>query len=492
MIRALCLATLLVPTALAAAQQEPIVELKNRTIPVRGGQYVAATGKLRVREDRSNPASRTIELAFAQLTATTDEPGPPLIVLPGGPGNGATGLARSPIWRRYLELGDVVLMDPRGVGRSQPDLRYRAASFDATRLFADRAGAIAAMCALGREAATHYADQGIEIGGYHTQALADDIEALRRALGYEQVHALGHSYGTHLGLCILRRHPGTIARFVAVATAGTGDMMKRPGDLDRSLSHLSEVIAQDSVVGSQMPDFAALVAEVVADLAREPLPVPVLAPHSGAEVEVPLGPFGLRLLLLADLGDTNDLPVFPRLLHTLRQRDPSLVRWFLQKRVDQFAALPGMMLAVRGASGATAARWQRIRDEGTRSPFGVARCMFSPELDEALGVRDLGDAFRAPVVSDVPTLLVSGTLDAHTPPEQAERVRQGLPNAGHLVVEHGGHEDLLPDPEVQARILAFLAGGAPTDERLSRPPLRFAALDGDPGDVTHPALDAGR
>ena len=85
---------------------------------------------------------------------------------------------------------------------------------------------------------------------------------------------------------------------------------------------------------------------------------------------------------------------------------------------------------------------------------------------------------------------MSGTLDGNTPPEQAEAVRKGFPNSVHLIVENGGHEDLLPMPEVRARIVRFLKGEMLKDERLVKPPMRFVPLKGARPAVSHPAVEA--
>src|SRR5688572_13712453 len=47
--------------------------------------------------------------------------------------------------------------------------------------------------------------------------------------------------------------------------------------------------------------------------------------------------------------------------------------------------------------------------------------------------------FHAPVVSDVPSLLISGELDPVTPPEDAEKVKRHLSRSRHLVLAGHGH-----------------------------------------------------
>ena len=460
------------------------IEWSPREVAAGSVTYTAEVGRLAVPENRAREDSSSIRLAVLRLKATTDEPGPPLLFLPGGPGNPATTMAGSPVWARFLELGDVVLMDPRGVGRSEPDLFHASPRLRPELVFGDRETAVGHILEICEEAAGAWAQEGIDISGYHAIEMSDDLEALRRALGAEQVNLLGHSFGTHLGLAYLRRYPGRTARFVSAGTAGTGDMHKLPSELDASLATLGELFAEDPALGEALPDLLGAFAQAVESLDEEPLPVPL----PGDQGEVLLGPFGLQLVVLAELG-YEDMLLLPRLVHTVLERDASVAAHFVAKRMRMFSKLPGLLLVVRGASGASAERWERIRSEGARSPFGTARCLFSPESDAVLGVHDVGDPFRAPVQSDVPTLFVSGSLDGHTPPHQAERARLGFARAGHVIVEYANHEALLPDPEVQAHILDFLAGGEPEDAFLARPRPRFATLEGPaPGFEGHPAL----
>jgi hypothetical protein len=68
---------------------------------------------------------------------------------------------------------------------------------------------------------------------------------------------------------------------------------------------------------------------------------------------------------------------------------------------------------------------------------------------------------------------VSGTLDAQTPPCQAEQARWGFPSSAHLIVEHAGHENTLPVPAVQDAIVRFRLTGELVSETLRMPKLDF-------------------
>ena len=63
------------------------------------------------------------------------------------------------------------------------------------------------------------------------------------------------------------------------------------------------------------------------------------------------------------------------------------------------------------------------------------------------------------------------TLDGRTPVENAEEVRAGFPDSGHLVLEGAGHSDdlFLSTPRIEELMLSFFEGGAPVDERVSVP-----------------------
>jgi pimeloyl-ACP methyl ester carboxylesterase len=75
----------------------------------------------------------------------------------------------------------------------------------------------------------------------------------------------------------------------------------------------------------------------------------------------------------------------------------------------------------------------------------------------------------------VPTLFISGSLDARTPPSNADEVMKGFSSARHLVIERGAHDDdlFLPSPRIGEAILAHLLGHPVAIERITLPPLRF-------------------
>jgi hypothetical protein len=46
-----------------------------------------------------------------------------------------------------------------------------------------------------------------------------------------------------------------------------------------------------------------------------------------------------------------------------------------------------------------------------------------------------------------------------------------------LIVEHAGHEDTQPHPEVQRAVFEFLAGKDVSDRHIALPPPKFLSLE---------------
>ncbi|MBA3889359.1 MAG: alpha/beta hydrolase [Gemmatimonadaceae bacterium] len=196
---------------------------------------------------------------------------------------------------------------------------------------------------------------------------------------------------------------------------------------------------------------------------------------NGRPTRIAIGRFDLQLVVAVALGRTETASLLPPALASLEARDASLLARFvmgLRAAAFQRAAMP---LAMDAASGATAARRRQVTAEALTARLGDA--LNFPDLDEVvrgLGFRNLGDGFRAPVRTRVPTLFISGTLDARTPPANADEVRRGFTDARHLVLDGAGHDDDLwtATPMVGERIAAFVAGRSMGNVTVVTPLLR--------------------
>ena len=476
------------PARAAAPRLEKTTETQKTT---KGEEIAVERGRLFVPENRHAAQSRTIAIGFVLLRAKTPTPRAPLFFLQGGPGSRAAFVSPRTLdsWRPVLDVCDVVLVDQRGTNDSlvtwawdgPPPLDY----------FVHRDSALRHVAEMARRSWKVFQERGVDLAGYTTEENADDFDALREALGYQRFSILGFSYGTHLGISILRRHGPRLESAILIGTEGPDETYKMPWTMDVQLRKLALIVAADSLIGARVPDLVALYDRVASKLARDPVTIPVQGPPGTGALPVRVGKFGLDYVLRSDLGDASDLVVVPRLLWKLDRGDTTELAWFVRKRAGAAIGVHGMNEAMDQVSGASPSRLQAIAEEAKTSRFAGVINMYWPESIGFWPLKPLSDEFRSPLVSPVRTLFVSGELDMNTPPYQAEQVRWGMPNSTHLIVANAGHEQTFwANDTAMPVIVDFLKGEDVSARRITYPKLRFVDLEGDGGKVFHPSVRA--
>lgn len=444
--------------------------------------------KLTVPMNRAKPDGPTIRLAVLKLAGSPE--GPPLVHLHGGPGGLATGLAGLLLWQDLRDTGDVILLDQRGCGRSEPALYLQPLPEGVPAdVFASREALGRYLEAVSRETATALREQGIEPSAFHNLENVADLEDLRRALGVERLNILGFSYGSHLGLLWLRAHPGSIANAVLIGVEGLDMTSKLPRTYDVHWRRLALLAARDPALASHAAEIAELLPRALAELRREPLAVKLPDPVTGAARDYLVGPYGLELLLVLDLGDSSDIPVIPRLLHEVVHRRTSLLAWFVRKRLGLVAGFPVTMFTMDAGAWTPQGRSAAIAEQRVRAVLSDSMNFSFPEAEACFEPRRFGAEYCEPLISSVRTLFVSGELDSNTPPFQAEEVRFGFSDSTHLVARNAGHEgSWMNNDRSIAAIRDFLSGEDVSGRSIDLPTLRFAPLEG-PASVAHPALE---
>ena len=151
----------------------------------------------------------------------------------------ALGLARQggPLVADLVN-GDLVGIDQRGTGRSLPNL-----SSDALyALPMDQPGSVErwlpVIGRVSRAEATRLRAEGIRLEAYNTRESADDVADVCRTLGYSRATLWGRSYGTHLALATVARHPALVERLVLISPEGFDHTWKLPSQVDAVLARL--------------------------------------------------------------------------------------------------------------------------------------------------------------------------------------------------------------------------------------------------------------
>jgi pimeloyl-ACP methyl ester carboxylesterase len=472
---------LLLAISISAQPKAGTLKIKPYTFENDKGEKVASEfGTLFVPENRSDPQSNLIELAFVRFKSTAKNPGPPIVYLAGGPGGSGIGTAtgsRFPLFMALREIADVIAFDQRGTGYSKPNLGcYEQISLPLD-VAPSREAVIKALNENARECISYWKDiQRVDLTAYNTNESADDLEDLRKALGANQISLWSISYGTHLAFATMRRHPKSIHRGILAGTEGPDHTYKLPSNIQKHLEDLAGVIKADPAIGKDIPDFLGMMKSVFDHLDSQPETVEITDPRTKQKVKVTVNKFVLQYIVANNIG-TTVTERFPALLYRASRGDytnPAQV-WLNESRRPIGSAMSYMMDC---ASGQTAARRERIAREAKGTLLEDVFNFPFPDVCQEWKAPDLGDEFRAPLRSDVPVLFISGTLDARTPVSNAEEYRTGFTNSTHMIIEGAVHSDplFLSSPKIKEGMMEFLRGQPVTTTKIAGPPIKFAPL----------------
>lgn len=402
---------------------------------------LAMSGEFEVPEDRALSNGRRIMLNVLVLPAFGDSvASDALTFLAGGGVVPATRYARflARAFRTLRQHHDIVLVDQRGTWNSTP-LACEGDSSAAR----DRGALPADPCDVDdtkrcRDELKKHAD----LRAYTTAAAVQDLDAVRAWLGYEQLDLYGASYGTKVAQAYAKRFPDRVRTIVlhGVVPLDTPIELDFAASAEATLARVFQACEADSACRAAYPNVAK---EFRTLLTRKPVTV---ADTLGTTP---------RALVVTDrlvrdfvqqvLGTTTiAIGTLPRTIHAAYAGDyrPLARAWLGEGPPPPPAAPRGVFRSILCSE--SIARVDRTRvAAATRGTFfgdysirrQMCECAEWPKAN-------LSEQFWQPAKSSAPALVLTGELDAITPPRYGEHVAKELGNATHLVLPARGHADL--------------------------------------------------
>jgi pimeloyl-ACP methyl ester carboxylesterase len=402
---------------------------------VADGNIEALCGKYDVYENRQSQQGRKIALNIMLLPATTDKPAAdPFFAFAGGPGQSATeayaGVAG--YVTKVRQQRDVVLVDQRGTGQSNP-LQCRLKSGNDPQAIIGEAFSLDKISECRAEM-----DRKADLAQYTTSIFADDMDELRQAMGYEKINVFGGSYGTKSGLVYLRRHGDHVRTLTleAVATPQYRIPVPFAKTIQSSVDRLIALCAADAGCHKDFPDLHQEFTTLLDRLEKSPAHFQV----QDQPVTLPRDIFvsSLRTLLYIP----QIASAFPLMVHNAYQGDWTTYAnsvLFLTSRLEGVVAR-GMSLAAICAEDMPGLTDAFIQRETHGTYLGDAQVRRYQTYCKTWGpVGSIPKDFYAPIHSPVPTLLISGALDPATPPELAQQAAHDLPNSRLIAIKEGTH-----------------------------------------------------
>jgi pimeloyl-ACP methyl ester carboxylesterase len=452
-----------------AAAAEPIVEpldacffdqSDDPALPRPSCGYVVAP------ENPDRPEGRAVKLGFMRLASRSAEPSTPLFMLAGGPGQSLIKpetlmLFADGFLGPILDARDVVILDQRGAPNSIPMLdcpaMYRL-PWEANERGLDEAQMLEAGRALLAACVADARAAGVDLAQFNSVRIAADVDAARRALGYERIVYYGASYGAQLGQHVMRDFP---AMLEAVILDGANSLSRKSWVEDRvrdagdAMDALAALCAANARC-AEVYDIPTLVDEAMALFDAGPIETTFTDPSDPAKtITMTLTETDLASTIFEFQTGQIAVRSLPAILAAIVADGRSSAAEILGEvkgaaiLASRDATEGGMamlmhMAVVCSDDPVVSADDLKIDPGASRYAVAYGRSVLEEYLEfcRAVDAPPLPDSTDVDVTTDVPTLILAGRLDARTPASRSEVVARALPHATLVTFPEGTHVQL--------------------------------------------------
>lgn len=405
-------------------------------------------GYVVVPERHANPDGPTIRIPYAIRLASSEDSRPdPLVIAQGGPGGDAfqifTMLAASSV---LAADRDIIIFNQRGAPYAEPELKCpetveaMARMLDVTEEESERIYNEALTACHARLVA-----EGVDLSAFNSLENAADIPVLVRALGYDEFNFYGVSYGTLLGLHLMRDHPQGLRAVIldSVVPPEINYLEAIAASEDRVLRELFAACEADPDCRRGYPDLEARFFALLRRLDEEPVAITLEDPDTGDRYETVLDGASLRSFIFQILYSPGVVGAFPKMVSDLEKGDTRYIQLMWPLLLFDQNLAEGMYYSVICAEDADI-NLDELSYDGLYPEIADSAVVDLQSFIDSCNlwaVDPLDSTIDDPVISDIPTLLFSGRFDPVTPPAFAESAAAGLSRATNLVdpiAAHGG------------------------------------------------------
>lgn len=396
-------------------------------------------------EVMENPQVRKgarIRLNFIILPARSPNPAPdPIFIFSGGPGAGSAAWAHYYAWD-YEKLRwerDIVLVDQRGTGDSNPLPCQRIGDPDSTQTYLQDMFPEDYV----RECREDLEDRA-NLRYYHSTIAMGDIDDLRAALRYEQINVMGDSYGSYASIVYMKYYPERVRSaavgFVAMPNWEYSGCIAP--NTEAALERLLADCAADPDCAADYPDLRSKLDQVVLRLKQGPVSVTLINPFIGGWETVTFTHNNFIHGIRSMLYNTSGSRWIPAFIHWAANDNFLPVAEYTARYIqsNNTSIMDGMYLCVTCTETIPYINYEEARARAQGTFMGTYR------LDQQKNACDLWvrgdhpDDFHDMFAMDIPTLIISGEMDPVTPPAHGEELADYLPYSMHVIIPNAGHE----------------------------------------------------
>jgi len=423
----------------------------------RDGRRISC-GEFVVPEHWEKPDSRQIHLPVVTFHADTTGPeAQPVLYIDGGPGGRSyirNGEAIERAWIPFLReqpwtaKHDFIVMSQRGANWYDSNLGCPA-SDPTTLVLSSKMGGPPVAKKIDYDTCLERLSQTHDLSGYNISQDARDIAALRIAMGIDNWTLLGISYGTRRALRVMRDHPAGIANVVldSVAPLDLDPLGTLVPNFAEALDRVSQACRKQKDCRRSYPQHEKQLKNVLVKAAMGKLKI-VGDPNHGTFF-LKHAPSGILDILFFLSYSHETIGLIPAYIDALERgydehsyvtlaeelyaasfEDFAEGAFVLQQCNDDFNAV------VEFDWQADALKYPILRD------WIAEFAEESRAICERFSTAPLPESSHYMLVSDIPTLLLSGHYDPITPSSEASRVAKTLIQSHEFVFHDKSHSVL--------------------------------------------------
>jgi pimeloyl-ACP methyl ester carboxylesterase len=350
----------------------------------------------------------------------------------GGPGIATTPGAEDQvkIFGAELRRHDVVLVDQRGTGGSAPLRCPTAQKKHARELIEGELFPLPFIRDCRQEIEKHS-----DLTAYTTPQFTDDVDALRRALGYESINIVGISYGTRSALTFLERHPKSVHSLLLEGPLPPQNPMplETARDAQAVLDRIISECRADSACTASFPDITGDLTKILAALDAKP------ARFDAGQYHVTMTRGGFGEFLRSQMYSAERQRLIPLMLHLAAAGDWRWIGTYWLRYRDGWYDDIGPFLSISCPGDI---RWI----DPIVIPVATANTFLGDyRVRRQVAACQAWESGRIPPVTipaaDIPVLILTGDRDPVTPSRWAELLQSQLPRARTIVLANSGHAE---------------------------------------------------
>lgn len=424
-------------TANCFAQQSKLSSLLSYKL-LSGMRDSVYEGYHEVFENRSISSGKKISLYIIVIPSINKTNRPPIFMIEGGPGvsvtNGAAFYAdkKNP----YRQNNDVVLVDARGTGKSNPLYCPSLQQKENLQQQLDEMYPAEKV-----KTCYELLSKENDLKQYNTTNVVQDLEEIRKWLGYKKIHVYGLSYGTRVALQYMRMYPQSLESSVLWSPVPTyaSVPLYHAKFAQQALEKIWNDCSSDSSCSKNYPGISSEFISLMERLKLKPAEY-LFKDSTGATEHITISwdafQTKLRSLMYAPAG----IRTIPYIVHQAYNGNlqPFIDLFPSAKTFDDFLA-EGFYLCVTCMEDVPFIDPSQIALTTQNTFMGDYRILQQMQACANWSKAVVSKEFLLPVKSTVPTFIISGSFDPVTSTSWAKEIANTLTNSTLVVIPHMSH-----------------------------------------------------